>query len=181
MPAEDALAREFAMEVIFAQPLDYLGTVASDTLRHFVPFLNDERLSAGTPYDWMKIERRDAAEGDVFEAIDGYYDTGPPVVRTGLAGPLSDLQDVLRVHQVVMLQAVIISGFGLWFSRGRVRAAIALLIGAGILMLLIPSITATYNARYAVPLGGAFAAATALSAWVLLDRYARRVRATETA
>jgi hypothetical protein len=83
------------------------------------------------------------------------------------------------VHQVLMLQALLVSLFGLWFSRGRVRAALALFLGAGVLLLVIPSITATYNARYAVPVGGAFMAATALSIWVLLDRYAARRLAGE--
>lgn len=176
VPAEDELAREFATRAILAQPVDYAQTVASDTARHFVPFLDDERPSAGTPYDWMKIERRDLGEDDVFSFIDGYYDTGPLVVRS-IAGPLSDLQDLLRVHQVLMLQALLLSIAGLRFASGRVRAALALFIGAGVLMLVIPSMTATYNARYAVPLGGTFMAATGLSIWVLLERYKARILA----
>ena len=180
VPAEDKLAGEFAREAILAQPLDYIGTVFSDTARHFVPFLNDDRAFAGTPYDWMKIERRDGNEPAVQDYVRSYWDAGPLVVR-GIASELSDLQDLLRVHQVIMLQALLLSLFGIWFGRGRERSAIVLFIGAGVMLLVIPSITATYNARYAVPLGGTFIAAAAISVWVLTKRYGERVLAREAA
>lgn len=180
VPAEDKLAGEFAREAIKAQPLEYIGIVLSDTARHFVPFLNDDRPFAGTPYDWMKIERRDGNEPAVQEYVTGYYDSGPLVVR-GIASELSDLQDFLRIHQVMMLQALLLSLFGIWFGRGRERAAIVLFIGAGLMLLVIPSITATYNARYAVPLGGTFIAAAAVSVAVLLNRYRDRIVAREAA
>lgn len=179
IPADDGLARDFAKRAILAQPVDYVAAVASDTARHFVPYLDDERPSAGTPYDWMKIARRDpGSESIVGDMVDRYYSAGAFTVH-GIAGTLSDLQDVLRVHQLLMLQALLLSIGGIWVGRGRQRAGVVLLIGAGFLLLLIPSITATYNARYAVPVGGLYIGAGALSLWLLLQRYAERVRDRE--
>jgi hypothetical protein len=82
-----------------------------------------------------------------------------------------------------MLQCVLLGALGLWLSSGRVRAGLALLLGVSLLLLVIPSVTATYNARYAIPIGGPMLGAGALGAWIvfrhLFERYGRRETSAE--
>jgi hypothetical protein len=69
-----------------------------------------------------------------------------------------------------MLQGVILAALGIWFSSGRVRWALAFLLGVSLVLLAIPSAIGTYNARYAIPLGGPLVACGAIGAWVLIER-----------
>ena len=177
LPGGDRVAREFATSAILAQPLDYLEAVLSDSARHFIPFLDDERPYAGSPYEFIKLDHVDGNEPAVQQAIDGYYESGSLTVR-GITDELGDLQEVLRVHQILMLQALLLAAVAIALSRGRERAVLVLLAGTGLALLVIPAITATYNARYAVPAGGVFVAAGAIALWILLRRYAERLRST---
>ena len=179
LPGGDAIAREFATSAILAQPLDYLEAVLSDSARHFIPYLDDERPFAGTPYEFIKIDHADGNEPAVQQRIDEYYDAGALTVR-GIADEIGDLQELLRVHQILMLQTILLAAVAIAFARGRERAALALLLGTGLALLVIPAITATYNARYAVPAGGIFIAAGAIGLAVLLRRYSERLRAAPT-
>ena len=177
LPGGDSIAGEFAKRAILAQPVDYARAVLSDTTRHFIPYYDGGRPFFGTPYEFFGIDHVDGNEPAVQQKIDSYYSSGPLVVRA-LATTLGDLQNVLRVPQILMLQALVLAGFGIAYSRGRERAALALLVGAGLLLLLIGSVTATYNARYAMPAGGIFVAAGAIGLSVLLRRYSERPRPT---
>jgi hypothetical protein len=69
-----------------------------------------------------------------------------------------------------MFQTAIFAALGIWLSAGRVRAALVLLFGASLALLVVPSALATYNARYAMPIGGPLAAAGAIGLWVCLAR-----------
>jgi hypothetical protein len=83
---------------------------------------------------------------------------------------LSDLQQVLRLHPILMFQAAVLAVLGIWLAAGRVRAALVLLLGVSLVLLVVPSAVATYNARYAIPIGGPLAAAGAIGLWVCLAR-----------
>ena len=176
LPGGDAIAGEFAKRAILAQPIEYIRAVLSDTTRHFIPYYDGGRPYFGTPYEFFGIDRVDGNEPAVEAKIDSYYSSGPLVVRA-LATTLGDLQNILRVHQIVLLQALILAAVAIAFSRGRERAALALLLGAGFLLLAVGSVTATYNARYAMPAGPIFVAAGVIGLAVLLRRYSERPRA----
>jgi hypothetical protein len=75
-----------------------------------------------------------------------------------------------------MLQAVLLGLAAFWLARGRVRAGAALLLGVSLLLLAIPPLTVTYNARYAVPIAGPLIAVGALGIWLAI----RRVRGSST-
>ena len=80
------------------------------------------------------------------------------------------------MHPILTLQALLLAGIGAWFASGRVRAAIVLLAGVSLLLLVIPSAIGTYNVRYAVPIAGPLIGAGMLGAWVCLERLRRRGR-----
>ena len=126
------------------------------------------RTSLTIPY--LDIDRRDRpVEADIERATRSYYPGTSTDIGSGLT-VLTNLQQLLRVHPVLMLQALILGALGIWLGRGRVRAALALLLGAAVLGLAIPSATVSYNARYAVPFAGPLIAAGAIGLWLLLAR-----------
>ena len=173
---------EFGRAVIKAQPVDYARAVGNDFVRYFFPGLNPTREYATAGYDLLEITRRDrVVEEDVREnSISNYFDPVDPVQVTGFAGTLSDIQQVLRVHPLLLFQAAILALLGIIWGRGRTRAGIVLLGGSSILMLGVAAST-TYNARYAIPIDGPMVAAGAIGLWVVLERQRARRRRTAQA
>jgi 4-amino-4-deoxy-L-arabinose transferase-like glycosyltransferase len=173
-PAGNDSLRAFAREVITHQPLNYGLVVFRDTMRYFAQDIDIDVPTGGTPYYWMAIGRRDENEADIQSKVDSYYTPETLSVDRSLAATLTDAQALLRVQPALLLIATILGAAGIWLSRGRVRASLALLLGAGLLLLIIPSATASWNARYAVPADGPLVAAGAVGVWVifryLLDR-----------
>jgi hypothetical protein len=84
---------------------------------------------------------------------------------------LSEVQDWVRVQPLLMLAAMVLGIAGIVFTRGRVRAVLILLCGGGLLLFFVPSATANYNARYAIPSSGPIVLAGAIAAWALLGRW----------
>jgi hypothetical protein len=172
-PADDAKLGEFARAAIAAQPGDYAEAVGADILRNFIPGYNDERPYGGFTYDFMRVDHPDENKDSTYAAITSYF-SDEPYVQRGFASTVGDLQGVLRVVPLLMLASVLLGGAGLWLApSARTRAVLALLLGAGLLLLAIPCVTITYNARYAVPAGGPIVAAGALGLWLLIDRLRR--------
>ena len=166
--AEDDKLGAFAREAILNQPLSYGFAVFNDTVEFFAPGFHDERPFAGSRYEWYDVQRRDPeVEQQVQSAIGAYY-PGESLTVNGGVSRLSDVQQILRVHPILMLQAVVLAGFGIWFARGRVLAGLVLLLGAGLLLLVVSAAVVGYNARYAIPAGGPLIAAGAVGLWVLL-------------
>jgi hypothetical protein len=120
------------------------------------------------------VQRRDhAGERDIARRMSFYYDPDDQNVDREALNSLSDVQQILRVHPLLMLQAAILAGFGIWLSSGRLRWTLVLLLGTSLLLLFVPSAISTYNARYAVPVGGPIIAAGAIGLWLCLGRLRR--------
>jgi hypothetical protein len=164
----DSLA-DFAREAIVHQPADYARAVAKDTIRYFVPGVAVNPYY-GVGYDALDIERRSPIiEQDVSGRINDYYADESVAIEGGV-GALGEVQDWLRVQPVLMGIAVIAGVIGVVLGNRRQRWGIALLLGASLALLVVPSATATYAARYAIPIGGPLIAAGALGAWLLIQR-----------
>ena len=173
-PNGDDVLGEFARESIKAQPRAYAYAVGTDVLRYFLPDYHTYAFG-GPGYDTLDIQRQDPAlEHEVWGWLSGYY-TG--IDQRRLDGPvsvLSEIQDWVRVQPLLMLGAMLLGLAGIVFTRGRVRAVLILLCGAGLLLFVVPSATANYNARYAIPSGGPIVLAGAIGAWALLGRLRER-------
>lgn len=174
-PNGDAQLGEFARKAIAAQPRAYVQAVANDTLRYFLPDYKTYAFG-GPGYDSIDIQRKDPAlEREVFGWLSAYYDGNLRVIE-GPVGTLSEVQDWVRVQPLLMLAALIAGIAGIVFARGRVRAVLILILGAGLLLLVIPSATANYNVRYGIPAGGPIVLGGALGAWVVLAWFRERRR-----
>ena len=170
-PAGDDSLRSFGVRAILAQPRAYASAVGRDFMRFFFPSINRDQFLAGVDYDYLAIDRRDKP---VEEQLGGYlgiyYEPDGQNIDEGALETLTEFQQGLRVHPVLMLQAIILGALGIWLSAGRVRWALILLLGTSLVLLAIPSAIGTYNARYAIPLGGPLIACGAIGAWVLVAR-----------
>jgi hypothetical protein len=161
----------FARTAILHQPIAYLRTVASDSLRYVDPAWGVIRPYDGPGYEVIDIDRRAGpAEANNNRLMNLYYAPDTPHIRAGTR-TLGDLQGLLRMQPLLILLALVLAGLGLVRGgRGAPRAAIALLLGGALLVMLIPPATAIWTARYAVPAAGWLAAAGALGAWALMAR-----------
>lgn len=170
-PAGDDSLRSFGVRAIVAQPRAYASAVGRDFMRFFFPSINRDQFLAGVDYDYLAADRRDRAiERDLASKMGFYYEPdGLNVDDEGLE-TLAEFQQGLRVHPLLMLQGIILGAVGIWFSAGRVRWALVLLLGASLVLLAIPSAIGTYNARYAIPLGGPLIACGVLGVWALIAR-----------
>jgi hypothetical protein len=170
-PAGDDSLRSFGVRAILAQPRAYVSAVSRDFMRFFFPSINRDQFLAGVDYDYLEIDRRDRAiERDIASKLAAYYSADGQNVDEDVLETLTEFQQVLRVHPVLMLQALVLGALGIWFGSGRVRWALVLLLGTSLVLLAIPSAIGTYNARYAIPLGGPLLAAGATGLWVLFGR-----------
>ena len=169
-PTGDDKLGAFARESIKAQPRAYAYAVGTDVLRYFLPDYHTYAFG-GPGYDTLDIQREDPAlEREVWGWLSGYYTRHRPAQPRRAVGVLSEIQDWVRVQPLLMLGAMLLGVAGIVFTRGRVRAVLILLCGAGLLLFVVPSATANYNARYAIPSGGPLVLAGAIGAWVLLGR-----------
>jgi hypothetical protein len=171
-PNGDDILGEFARESIKAQPRAYAYAVGTDVLRYFLP--NYHTYAFGGPgYDTLDIQRQDPAlEREVLGWLSAYFSGIDQRRLDGPVSVLSDIQDWVRVQPLLMLAAMLLGLGGIVFTRGRVRAVLILLCGAGLLLFVVPSATANYNARYAIPSGGPIVLAGAIGAWALRERRA---------
>lgn len=170
-PAGDDKVGDYGVQAMLNQPRDYVTVVARDTLRYFFPGINNEQLFGGADYEYMDIHRRNRRiEADIEQRLGGYFAPESLSIDKQMLDTLSDLQQVLRLHPTLMFQAAVLAALGIWLGAGRVRTTLVLLLGATLVLLVVPSALATYNARYAIPIGGPLAAAGAIGLWVCLAR-----------
>jgi hypothetical protein len=170
-PAADSSLRAFGVKAILAQPRAYASAVGRDFMRYFFPAINDDQFLAGVDYDYLDIQRRDhAIEKDIQNRMLAYYDPDPQNVDKDALDTLTDFQQALRAHPLLMLQAAILGALGIWLGSGKARWALVLLLGTSLGLLLIPSAIGTYNARYSIPVGGPLIASGAIGLWVLIGR-----------
>jgi hypothetical protein len=164
----------FAREVIINQPVDYLLTVFNDTARYFVPGWHS-RVELGN-YPFYEIRRRDPGEQEILEVVNRYYEDEQLHIDEDAVIVLTDLQQLLRVHPILLLQATLFGILAIACAGGRVRAGLILFLGVGFLMIVVPSATVTWLVRYVIPANGVFLAAGAVGLWVVGTRLIRRGR-----
>jgi hypothetical protein len=78
---------------------------------------------------------------------------------------LGRYQSIIRLHEVLVIPLVLIALAGLLFSRGPIRAGIALVFVFALGLYLLPPIANAWDVRYGVLPGELLAAATAAGGW----------------
>ncbi len=174
-PAGNDEVGAFARAAMVNQPLDYLRTVARDSLRYYLPSLGT-RPYGGVGYEVVDIDRRaPGVEEEILANLNGYYDDERLEVK-GLAYSMADIQDVLRLQAWLLGLATLGAIVGLVLARGRLRAGLALVVVLSAALLFVPTATAIWSARYAVPITGPVLGAAAAGVWLLAVRLRERRR-----
>ncbi len=176
-PEGDEQLQMFGRRAILAQPLEYLKVVGRDMWRYVDPSFGPQDFS-GAAYDVIDINRR--AEGidvAVNESLNAYY-ADDEIRIDAFTATLSDVQETIRVHPKILFGSFILALIGLVIGKGRTRSGVALLLGIGVIMLLVPPLTAIWSSRYAIPAQGFLLAAGAIGLW-LAAGFAGRVRPTK--
>jgi hypothetical protein len=164
-PEENDKVGAFGWAVVRGQPLDYADVVFSDTAKYFGFGVNEFDFGASR-MEWTPYDRR-----SIMPWINDYYHDERYAIG-GAIGTLEDLQDVVRVHPLILFFSLLAGIAGVVLGRGRVRWAVVLFLMIGFLLVLIPPLTAVYNFRYALPANGPLIAAGAIGLWLIGTRIA---------
>jgi Dolichyl-phosphate-mannose-protein mannosyltransferase len=153
----------FGWAVVRNQPLDYLEVVARETGKYFGFGLTDHDFG-GSQMVWLRSDTR-----SIMPWINDYYHDEQQSIGSAV-GTLEDVQDVVRVHPLILFFSLLAGIAGVVLGRGRVRWAVVLFLMIGFLLVLIPPATSVYNFRYALPANGPLVAAGAIGLWLILTR-----------
>ncbi|MFC4910380.1 hypothetical protein [Actinomadura gamaensis] len=141
------LAGDFAKRAVLAQPLDYLRTVAVDSVRGFAPHRTN-RPTARTVAEYRfaaRYERPVTAE----KASERYGGaTARPRVVEPFAGWIRDYQRLVFLRGP-LLALILLAGLAGIVRRWRSPALLPLLTGAALIVL--PAATADFDYRYLLP------------------------------
>jgi hypothetical protein len=187
-PGGDNLLQEWARRAILAQPLDYLEVVWDDLTLYFFEedWVNENRSLIGprsvsfrlrTPDEHCSPEdcRSDrlgieaaTLTGWTSPDYGAYYEPFEPDTREGIEF-FQGYQRVFRVHGPLMLILVLLSVAGLAAIRGPLAKPQWLLSSTGLVLLVFPTMTTTYNVRYGLAAVPVLAAAATLAPLALRD------------
>ena len=169
-PSVDALTGQFARDAIFAQPYDYLRAVAHDTMHTFgwdrqpdpddfvgigpaFQFVSGQELNALIPW-WAGIKKapNDTQARQIYEARQDFG--GPGLGDTGTAQPW---QRMLQTYQRyvylrgTLLGIIVLIGAAGVVARWRRWGGIGLLPWlVGVLLIILPPMTAGFSYRYVI-------------------------------
>jgi hypothetical protein len=165
----DATVGAFARQVVLHQPGAYLRNVALNFAGYFVPsvypaYYGDPLGGQGLspPLDWTR-DNPDAAR--LAQVMQTFYAKFHQRVRPALRRALNDWAQVFRFGATLLTITTILSIAGL-LVPGR-RALIVLFGGAGLSLLLAPSVIGEYSGRYTLPLIAPMLASAAIAGQAL--------------
>jgi hypothetical protein len=168
-PHNDDVVGSFAREVVINQPLDYVETVATDLWRYVDPDSGPHGLWNGHPPAFFRFEDPHLPPF-TDDAAAQYYGTYSYDVN-GLGTWLGDLQQVIRIHGVLLVAVVLLSICGAVLGNSRVRFGIALLGLSALALMAVPVAFGTYESRYGLVAYPALVVAGLLGARELVDRF----------
>ncbi|MDQ4069896.1 MAG: hypothetical protein M3203_10575, partial [Actinomycetota bacterium] len=191
------LAASWARRIIRDQPGDYVRTVTRDFLHYFAPvrtsgpgdgpvqtfqfrtsFTPDRWQPAHPPRDpyiWQWTWPGDSVRYGNIVATHGFdLARAEPRLHPGIAAALRDYQRVGFTPGPLLVAAILaalVAGIGRVPEHlGGLRWSALLFAAAGVLMLLVPSATASFDFRYLIPALPVLPAAGALGVTLLVER-----------
>jgi 4-amino-4-deoxy-L-arabinose transferase-like glycosyltransferase len=184
-PAANPELRAFGREAVLHQPAYYAKAVLRDLWRYVHPGSDvaspksligpwELRFALRPPDEQCPYpECRPPSPAILVSSnrrnLSTWYSPFQQHVRGGF-GVLQDWQGAIRMHGGLLLAFVLVAIAGFATGTGRQRITIFLVLGIALALLVLPVLSTTYNARYAVPAAGFLAAAAAAGAVPLFLR-----------
>lgn len=172
-PFEDELIGSFGRAALVGQPLDYLGLVLTDLARYVDAGAGPDREASGHPiqfYRFAGVSSPGPPDGPTVEYY-GHFDW----TITSLGRALGDVQQVVRVHGLLVLAAAILALWGIAAGTRRQRVGIVLLGGTALALMLVPVLVGTYDGRYGLTAYPQLVAAGLMGAWSVFELFRRPV------
>lgn len=151
-PAHAAVVGAFARSTIRHEPLTYLGVVVRDLARYIDPSLVT-RQQWGADWRSMALNQPWAApDAWGIPFVVRYYRDVHLHVSHRLMDALEGWRRVFRIHGALIALSVLLLGVGLLLSTDRrTSRGMVLLGGFAVMLLVVPTATMSYEARYGVP------------------------------
>jgi len=151
-PSHASLVGSFALSTIVHEPLSYLGLVTRDLGRYIDPSLVTGQLWGA---DWRSLALNQppgSADPGSLRAVTGYYRNVHLHVRDRLMDTLESWRGIFRVHGVLIVLLTLLGCAGLRLSSDRrTTRGIVLLAAFAIVLIVVPTATMSYEARYGLP------------------------------
>ncbi len=151
-PVGGAAVGRFGRAAILAEPAAYAHVVLRGLLRYVDDSFGRDRPGFGGGYDTIALDRRDPVAEATVAAQASRSPFGaihPPVVH---AWNLIRLYAaVLAIDGRVLLVLLLLAAAAAALARGDARRGVALYGGLGLALLVLPVMTLSYEARYALP------------------------------
>lgn len=158
----DIMLRNFALNAIFGQPMDYARTVGSDFVHFFRPGHVTGRLDEPGA-QWRFPRALDHTE--FWVPYVRFEDDSTPVIAPGPAALLRGYQGLMFPDGPMFAVLLVLGIAGAWLLIGRPSGPpTALVVVIAIALLIVPILTTMFDYRYFLPaipflsLGGAFGA-----------------------
>jgi hypothetical protein len=151
-PAHAAVAGAFARSTILHEPLIYLGVVARDLARYVDPSLVT-RQQWGADWREMALNQPwNVSDAWGIPFVVQYYRNVHLRVSQRLMNVLEEWREVFRIHGALIALSLLLLGVGLFLSKDRrTSGGMVLLGGFAVMLLVVPTATMSYEARYGVP------------------------------
>jgi hypothetical protein len=171
-PERARLLGRFTRAAAIAQPLDWLEATSGEFTRYVAP---DSRHRGGpNAGEYRHMLTRAEGVRPATRVLRPYYSTGGVRVDAGLMSAVHDYEGFSRVEGPVMALLLVLGAAAAFVTRGPVRRESILLLATSLAMLIGPPALVGYEGRYGVPAYGPLAAAAAIGAAAILERYRRR-------
>lgn len=184
---QDATLGAFGRAVVLAQPRDYLSAVWEDVRGYFLPNGYRFRVGQGANLDGLVDWSVGTAEVTLEEALrwaateqgmELFFEPFSVDTDDALIEVLDTEQRLVRFGATALSIATLLVLIGLLVGPRRHRFGVGLFGLGSLAMLLVPTLSVYYNARYTVPLAGPMVAAAAIAIFSLWTVAADRRRAS---
>lgn len=175
-PTNDKEVGSFGRAALVAQPKAFISAVATDLWRYVDSKEPGQgRRGFGLPPSSLDLRVRNPVwETLNHQVVDQLYGTVDVRVHRRVYW-VGRIQEIVRVHGVIVLLAVILA-FAAFPFAGRDRLAVLLLSGTAITSMVLAVVAQQYNWRYAVPTTPLLLAGGAVGLRVLVTRLAPMLR-----
>jgi 4-amino-4-deoxy-L-arabinose transferase-like glycosyltransferase len=176
----DAKLGAFARAAVLHQPKTYLKAVGTDVEAYFFPHSYRWSLGRGgdldSQLDWSAPVDR-PTEAITRRGMEEFFSRFTVTRSDGALRFLHDYQRTFRFGATLLTISTVLVFLGLLTGTRRRRVAVLVLGVGGLAMVVLPTFSIIYIARYTVPPAGVIAAGGAIGAMSAIDAARRRLSA----